>query len=293
MALQAEFAPPKRNGLIFLGGVILVLTAAVVVLFFLASNATQGSGFWLALSVGIFCLLPLTFMLYRAYTLYTTSYSLTRNGLELKWGLRKEVLPLNAIEWVRPINEMGFHIPGPLITLPGVFFGNRQVEDLGKLEFLASHLQQALLVATRKTVYIISPENAKFFMSTFTTVNELGSLDALAEISVRPKTLLMNIWQDKIARWLFISSAILLLVLLGLTTILAVQVETIFWFGDDQVPTIRLFLLPVINGLFWLVDLISGAFLYRRDDKSHLPTYSLWGASSLASVIFIISYLQL
>ena len=293
MALQAEFAPPKRNGLIFLGGVIMIFTAAVVVLFFLASNATHRSGFWLALSAGILCLLPLTFLLYRAYALYTTSYSLTRNGLELKWGMRKEVLPLNAIEWVRPLNEMGFRIPGPLINLPGVFFGNRQVENLGKLEFLASHLQQALLVATRRTVYIISPENARSFMSTFTTVNELGSLDALAEQSVRPKTLLMNIWQDKIARRLFLSSAVLLLVLLGLTTILAVQVETVSWFGDDQVPSVRLFLLPVINGLFWLVDLISGVFFYQRDDKSHMPTYALWGASSLASVIFIISYLQL
>ncbi len=271
----------------------MVLTIAVIALFIIADNATELSTFRIALIGGVIVLVPLAFLLYRAYALNSLTYTLTRSGLELKWGLRKELVPLNNIEWVRPVDEMGFHIPVPMMSLPGVLFGSRHIENLGRVEYLASRLHQALVVGTQDAVFIISPENPKRFLSTFTTINEMGSLDALNQLSVKPRTLLSNIWQDRIARWLFLASAASLLILLGLSTILVSRTNSITWFDGEQVPSVRLYLLPVLNGLFWLVDLVVGVFFYLRDDEAHLPTYILWGTASLSSILFIVALIGL
>ena len=50
----------------------------------------------------------------------------------------------------------------------------------------------------------------------------------------------------------------------------------------------RLLLLPVLNSLTWLLDLLGGLFFYRQADRKALA-YLLWGCSAVLSLVLIAS----
>src|SRR5574340_609234 len=100
------FPPSKRAGLIFHGVLILVLAALSSWAFWRMSLTPVGLEFVTFIVVGIVAFAPLPFLGYRAYALYRAQYRLDRDTLELRWGLRKELIPLADIEWVRPMEDL-------------------------------------------------------------------------------------------------------------------------------------------------------------------------------------------
>lgn len=291
--MNGDFPPVKRRGLILLMAISLLLILGITFLFFNTAQAGAGSEFQVQVILGLVLIIPLVYLLFRAYSIFTMNYNLGRDGLVLKWGWRREDIPLNSIEWVRPANEMGFHIPKPWLILPGSLFGTRRVEGLGQVEYIATQSEDLVLVAVENKVFIISPEDPKAFMSTYTVINELGSLNPIEARSVRPRTLFFSIWSDQIARWLIIAGVLSFLVLLAITTAKAESASMIVWFGGDGAPAQRLYLLPILSGLIWSGDLITGVFIYRHSTQNHLAAYFLWAASVLTSILFIVSLLLL
>lgn len=291
--MNGDFPPDKRKGLILLVGICILLILGIAFLFFNATRAGAGSEFQVQVILGLVLIIPLVYLLFRAYSLYTMNYNLGRDGLVIKWGWRREDIPLNSIEWVRPASEMGFHIPKPWLILPGSLFGTRRVESLGLVEYVATQAETLVLVAVEHKIFIISPEDPNAFMSTYTVINELGSLDPIDAQSVRPKALFLSIWNDQIARWTIIAGILSLVVLFTITTTIAESVSMISWFGGDAAPSERLYLLPILSGLIWAGDLVTGIFMYRRSSENRLASYFLWVASILTSVLLIVSLILL
>jgi len=291
--MNGDFPPDKRKGLILLVGICILLILGIIYLFFNAASAVARSEFQVQVIMGLALIIVLVYFLFRTYSIYTMNYNLGRDGLVLKWGWRREDIPLNSIEWVRPANEMGFHIPKPWLILPGSFLGTRRVEGLGQVEYVATQSEKLVLVAVENKVFIISPDEPKAFMSTYTVINELGSLDPIEAQSVRPKALFLSIWNDLIARWMIIAGILSFVMLFIITTIKAQSVSMISWFGGDGAPSERLYLLPILSGLIWAGDLVTGIFMYRRSSKNRLASYFLWAASILTSVLFIVSLILL
>ena len=287
--MNGDFPPVKRKGLTLLLGICILLILGIAYLFFNAANTGAGSEFQVQVILGLVLIIPLVYLLFHAYSLFTMNYNLGRDGLVLKWGWRREDIPLNSIEWVRPANEMGFHIPKPRLILPGLLLGTRRVEGLGQVEYVATRSEDLVLVAVGHKVFIISPEDPNSFMSTYTVINELGSLDPIEAQSVRPTALFLSIWNDLIARWMTIAGLLSVVILLAITTRKVEGVSMISWFGGDGVPAERLYLLPILSGLIWAGDLITGIFIYRRSTENRLGAYFLWAASVLTSVLFILS----
>jgi hypothetical protein len=287
--MNGDFPPDKRKGLILLVGICILMILGIVFLFFNASRARAGSEFQVQVILGLVLIFPMVYLLLRVYSLFTMNYNLGRDGLVLKWGWRREDIPLNSIEWVRPANEMGFQIPKPWLILPGSLLGMRRVESLGIVEYVATQTENLVLVAVEHKIFIISPQDPKAFMSTYAVINELGSLDPIEARSVRPKALFLSIWNDQIARWMTIAGILAVVVLLTLTTKKAEDTSLISWFGGDGAPAERLYLLPILSGLIWAGDLVTGIFIYRRSTEYRLAAYFLWAASILTSVLFIIS----
>ena len=242
--------------------------------------------------IALVLLAPLPLLVYRLYALVSATYILRRDGLRIRWGLRREDIPLNDIEWIRPATELGFRLPMPWLRWPGAVLGSRKVPELGSVEFLAADLSHMLLVATPEKVFAVSPQDTGAFMSLFSQVNELGSLAPLEPQSVYPTLLLGRVWEDRIARLLFFISFGIGLVLLTVDAIAVPSLDTIPWLTPGSTaPAERLLLLPVLDGIIWLGDLVFGIFLYRRSSDLRIATYMLWGTSALTGVLLLLGSL--
>lgn len=286
--MEHEFYPPRRRGLLIQGGLVLILTASGGYFFFLAAQDASGVEFLLHIVAALVILAPLPLLAYRLYALFNARYDLQRDGLRIRWGLRREVIPLSQIEWVRPAVELGFRLPLPWLRWPGALLGIRRVAELGTVEFLAADISHMILVATPEKVYAISPDEANTFLSLFQHMNELGSLAPLDRQSVNPGVLIGRVWEDQLARVLLLAGFGAGLILLGTVAFTVPGLDQIAWTGTgDPAPAERLFLLPVLDGMMWLFNLLAGIFLYRRGEDLRIAAYLLWGSSALTGLLLI------
>lgn len=292
--MQTEFSPPKRVGILVLGGISLVLLGFGGYFFYLATQDPSGVDFLLHMLLSLVIFLPLPFLVYRLYALLNAVYILRRDGLMIRWGLRREDIPLLDIEWIRPASELGFRLPQPWLQVPGGIIGNRRVPELGRVEFMAADQQHMVLVATPEKVYAITPAENKSFLRTYYQANELGSLTPLEAQSVYPTLLFGRVWEDRIARLLILSSFGIGLVLLIVVSIAVPNLNSIEWLTPGATaPAERLLLLPVLDGLVWLFNLILGGFIYRRGGEMKIASYLLWGVAGFTGLLLLISSLLL
>lgn len=298
-AATAEiFRPFRRNGLLLHSGLALVSAAAGGVCFWQLSTQQGQPGFLWLLLLGILVLIPFPLLVYHLYGLLSATYTLERDGLRLRWGLRAEDIPLQEIEWLRNALELGFTLPLPPIRLPGAIVGTRNVEGLGRVEFMASDVNNLLLVATPRCVFVISPADMRAFERAFRRSMEMGSLSPMTAYSTQPVVFLRQILADRSVRVLLAISAFLLI---GLLVVVALQLPgrelVSLGFDSEGLPreagsAQQLLILPALGAVVLLVDLIAGMFLYHRW-KQHLIAYLLWAGSGLTSLLLIFAALQI
>ena len=186
MELPAKFTPSRRLGLIVHSAALLLLGSGggFSLWFSLQQQVRLNFAIWLLLSLALFA--PVPFLLYRTYGLAQASYSIDRDGLRIRWGLRSEDIPLPEIEWVRPADEMGMQLPLPILKWPGAILGNKFSADLGNIEYIASENSKILLIATPQKIYAISPDESREFLRAFQIAIEMGSLSPLDSYSNPP-----------------------------------------------------------------------------------------------------------
>jgi hypothetical protein len=292
--VEKDFSPANLIGLIFQLGVIVILALTGGYFFFMATREASGLNFLLYMLVALLAFSPLPILFYRFYGLLTATYILRRDGLLIRWGLRREDIPLNQIEWVRPANELGFRLPLPWLRWPGAILGNRRGNELGLVEFMAGDTAHLILIATSQKVFAISPKDMKGFMAFFQQLNELGSLTPLEAQSVYPRVLIGRVWEDRLARILILGSLGVGLSLLAAVAISIPNLTNITWTDPGgTAPAERLLLLPILGGLIWFFDLLSGIFLYRKGGDLRLAAYLIWGSSALTCLLLLAGSLML
>jgi hypothetical protein len=290
--MENEFYPPRRLGLIIHGVILLVLVLGGGYFFYLSAQDPSGVGFLLNMLIALAFLAPLPVLLYRLYALVNAVYILRRSGLMIRWGLRREDIPISHIDWIRPAAELGFHLPLPWLRLPGSIIGFRRLPELGRVEFMASDVAHLVLVATSDKVYAISPRQNNQFMRVFREVNEMGSLAPIDAQSVYPRLFISRVWEDRVARILILTGFGVGLVVLGVAALSVPSLENIDWLVQGATaPAERLLLLPVLNGFIWLVNLLFGTFLYRRGADFRIAAYLLWGSAVLVGALLLLGSL--
>ncbi|HPH94625.1 MAG TPA: PH domain-containing protein [Anaerolineaceae bacterium] len=290
--MQTQFDPPRRRGIIFQLVLSVVLAAAGGLAFLQASQAGSGPEFLITMVISLALLLPSPVLLYRTYSLVRGFYRLDRDQLQIKWGLRDEVIPLPDIEWICMASDLPYPLPLPLPNWPGSLRGKRHVPELGEVEFMASERQELLLIATPQVVFAISPADPQGFIRSFRKLSELGSLASHSGYSLQPSAALMEIWSSTVGRRILAAGLALELVLLiwvGLT----IAANPSFAMGftaagrpTESGPSERLLLLPILNGVFDVVNIISGLYFYRRTGQA-LTTYILWGMTILTPALML------
>ncbi len=287
------FRPPARHGY------VVHLTAILALL------VVGGLGLWQAFSsdVGpafVTFLLPAILFLglavllgYRAYALRGAYYALERDGFRLHWGLRTEVIPINAITWVGLAGELGDNLPLPALRLPGSILGTRRMSGLGPVEFMAARTSDLVLIITHERTYAISPADPLAFLQAFQRLIELGSLRPLESQSIYPTFFLARVWETRLARSLILAGLFLTLLSLVWTSLAVSGRQQILMGFDlngkprDLVPAVRLMLLPVLSSMIYLVDLLLGLFFFR-EEENRLLAYLLWAGGVLAPFLFLI-----
>lgn len=292
------FHPPRQRGLLFLGGTALFFGATSAISFLAGLHQTSSGYFIGLLLISLLLFAPFLFLLYRLYSLLRASYRLERDGLRLRWGLRAEDIPLPEIEWVRKASDMATQIPLPRLVWPGSLRGTVHIRDFGSLEYMASSRTSLVLIATRQKIFAISPEDPDRFLHAFQRTLEMGSLTPIVPASLLPAAYLIQIWRDRLARWIVtggLLSALILLAGVGLVIPMRASVPLGFYPDGTPLPSVpseQLILLPILGIFVYIIDLFIGLYLYRHE-QHRLVAYMIWASALLTGLLFLIGLIIL
>jgi hypothetical protein len=284
------FQPIRRRGLFLLGVIVFISFASGVVLFVLALQEEYGAYFVLFLIFSLLLLIPSFFAMYRFYALIRAEYRVSREGVLLVWGLRREEIPLNDIDWVRMAKETEIDLALPFLALPGAILGIVHNEELGTVEYLASDLSTLLLIYTSHKTYAISPSDAGRFLDSFRRSFEMGSLAPIQPTSVLPATYLRKVWSDQWARAFMLAGFLLTLLFLTAVSLIIPSLQTVslgFTVAGIKlapVQSTQLLLLPILGIFFFVADLIGGLFFYRKADTRSIA-FILWIGSITTGIL--------
>lgn len=288
---SGHFPPPKRTGLIVHGAILLVLTIITIIGFINLSNAEVGPAFLIALLISIFAFAPIPLFAYRAYSLWRADYFIDRDSLAIHWGLRVEDIPLNDIEWIRPVDDLTNPLTLPPLSLPGGVLGIRRHPDLSTVEFLAADRKKILLVATAKRIFAISPDNPAALTQTFARATELGSLAPVEAKSVYPSFVVTQAWQSGLARYLWLTALFLNIGLfIWASFIIPSTPQVILGQRPESSPSSQLIIFPVASLLLAVAGWIAGLYFYRWE-RERVLAFIVWGSGTLTSLLFLLAVL--
>jgi Bacterial PH domain len=273
---------------------ILILAAIGVVGLWRASLAETDLSF-LFYILGALIAIGLTPMaIYQIFALERARYTLARDGISIYWGLRREEIPINVVNWVGSADQNRMKLSKPFFRFPGAVLGVQTQPDGKTMEFLAARDSGLVLIMTADRIYAISPMNEDEFLQTYRRLAEFGSLAPIPPISDYPTALLARAWADRAAR---ITAVCSIVMALGLIVWVAITIpshpQTALRLNSngspvELVPGIRILLLPVVNTFFFIADMLLGLFFYSRTDTQSL-SYLMWVSSTLTSLLFYVA----
>jgi hypothetical protein len=287
---SGHFPPPKRIGLIVHNSIIFILTTITFIGFINLSNAEIGTTFLIALLISLIAFAPIPFFVYRAYSLWRADYFIDRDSLAIHWGLRIEDIPLNDIEWIRPVDDLTNPISLPPFSLPGGLLGLRRHPDLNTVEFLASDPKKLLLVATAKRIFVISPDDPSALTQTFARATELGSLAPTEAKSVYPSFVVTQAWQNEKVRYLWLSTLFLNIALFIWASFIIPTTSNVSLSGET-VPSSQLIIFPVASLILSVISWVAGLYFYRWE-RERILALIVWASGTLTNLLFLLAVLQ-
>ncbi len=289
-----RFLPKRTPGLIFHSALILLVLAVVTFMLWMAFGQPGGLSLILYLAGAFLLLATLPFIAYRGYALLHAYYELERDGLRIRWGLRSLDIPITEVEWVRPPEDLIIPLKLPGLSTPGAILGEGNHPDLGKIEFIASSAQNLVIVATMNQVVILSPYEKDEFIQRFNRTIEMGSLSPIEPHSAKPAVFLRQVTTNRLARVLIplgfgLWFALLVIVSIAIPGRAAVSLGyDSFGLPMEPVPASRMLMLPILGILLYLVSLIGGAYIFRKE-ATRPVSYLLWTGGVLASFLLILA----
>ncbi len=281
--MQQTFNPPRRAGMFFHATTMLLLVVFGAFSLMRATKTTMGITLLVYLIALTAATILLPLFIYRTYSLFRGAYTLTPDGLQIRWGIRMEAIPMEKIQWVNRASDFPTALPLPWIRWPGSIVGMRTLDTEKTIEFMASSGKGLILIATTRRVFAISPTDAEGFLNAFQYFAEAGSLNPMVAQSVYPAVLLRGVWANPRTRWILLSG-------LALNSVLLLWIGLVL-FGQTAQPlnmgqgVARFIVLPILSAFFFLVNSLFGLFFFRRPRTQPLA-YLLWFSSILSPLLF-------
>ncbi|NLG41479.1 MAG: hypothetical protein GX544_07220 [Chloroflexi bacterium] len=287
--MSTDFSPPKGRSLVINGLITVLLVAAI--LFFLIYGSMSGQG-WLSIvfiSIGLLLLVPLALAVYRIITIATTVYSLSREALEVKWGLRRELIPMREITWVHPVSDFETPLPLGFTLFKGSYYREKDINGLGKTLFVATAPDQMVLIKLSEAYLVVSPQDELAFTESYKQLSQLGSLKKIDPESENLTMLWRRVMDDQQAKRLLLGGTVSFLVLLLSTAIIVGLLQQVVWVSMETVPSSRLFLLALIGLFFSFLNTLIGLFLYLQERSGKNVVYLILGWTILVNIILTLA----
>ncbi len=283
--MDKVYEPPRRLSLILnLGIAFLALVGALLLLIVGSGNDARALNLSL-LVLAVPLLAVFVFFVFRVFLILTTRYLLSRSSLELRWGFRREIIPLDGVEWAHPVSDFETPMPLPGFLLPFQYYGSRNIRGLGVVEFAATDRHNLVLIRADERHFVISPADAHAFAREIESLSGLGAAEAVEPVSQNARSLLGEILQDGMARKLFVAGLIGTLVLAGVTIALSATRQSVTWITLELVPSNRLLLLLLVGALDWLLNTFLGGYFYLRRLLEKRWVFLFWSWSAVISLI--------
>ncbi len=153
---------------------------------------------------------------YWTYGCMTLQYHLDRNGLTIRWGDIRQLIPMDRIERLVP----GRELPPPKvsgISWLGYHVGRAEVGELGEAIFYSTHRshEELLYVVTPAQTYAISVPNEVQFAEELQGHQKMGQLVSLPQVIERSSLATLPIWHDPLALMLALASMLACAVTMG------------------------------------------------------------------------------
>lgn len=282
--MEEALKPPRKRSLVLnlIVGFIALVGGLVLLVLGSGDASRQPNLLQLALALVLFVVVAL--FSYQTFLVLTTRFQLTRSALELQWGFRREVLPLEQVEWAHPVLDFDSPMPLPGFVLPFQYYGIRRIRGLGTVEFAATDRRNMVLIRADSRHFVISPEDAYAFASEFEKLSALGPQEVVAPLSQTGRNLIGEILQDSMARKLFTAGIVGLLTLTAVSIALSATRPTITWITLELVPSNRLLLLLLVGGLDWLLNTFLGGYFYLRGLLEKRWIFLIWSWSAFMSL---------
>ncbi|MEA4931355.1 MAG: PH domain-containing protein [Anaerolineaceae bacterium] len=282
--MEEALKPPRKRSLVLNLIVGFIALVGGLVLLVLGSGDALRQPNLLQLTLALVLFVVVALFSYQTFLVLTTRFQLTRSALELQWGFRREVLPLEQVEWAHPVLDFDSPMPLPGFVLPFQYYGIRRIRGLGTVEFAATDRRNMVLIRADNRHFVISPEDAYAFASEFEKLSALGPQEVVAPLSQTGRNLIGEILQDSMARKLFTAGIVGLLTLTAVSIALSATRPTITWITLELVPSNRLLLLLLVGGLDWLLNTFLGGYFYLRGLLEKRWIFLIWSWSAFMSL---------
>ena len=243
-------------------------------------------------------LVALILTLYWSIAALRLCYRLDRNGLVIRWGASRLIVPIQCIEriatgdqFVSQGNESSGKWVFRGIRWAGLRAGRARLSDNTFARvFTTSPLAQSTVLITPNHAYVVSPRDSDAFVEAWRVRRPLGPTQYWREEERRAWFLDLPIWSDRIA-WTL--TGLGLLANLALHIYISLVFDRLpamlsFHFNElgqaDRIASrIQILRLPQIALLVLVLDLGLGFALYRRWS---VAAYLIWGGG-LAAQLFV------
>jgi len=280
-----SFKPIKHaGGWITLGAALLFLAGGSWAVAQMRGRPVSAELFWPAMAALVAYGLSL-WGVYRAPALFRLRYFITRNGLEIDWGVAVRRIPLPAIIAVTPAEEVelpprriaGLYLPA---WWPGRWRG---------VQYLATApLNQAVAVQTETQTFILSPTDRAAFIEAWQVRIPLGPTQDWPAGVTRRGWGGYPLWQDRVIMRLGLGAILLAVILVGATmtaypawpATIPIRFNAL---GQAVSIANRQYLLWVaLSGpLILLLNLGLGIILYKKD---RMLTALLWFVAAVVQI---------
>ena len=271
----------RRGWYVGLGLVTLLVLMAAGLATLAVLNPVSILTFFLGLGV-LGALAGAGVLIYWLWSLVHAFYTLDRNALVIHWGEYESQFSLAAVRSVFPGSELeGARLRG-VVRWPGYCVGWGNASATGPLRFYAAApLARQIILCTEDMAYAISPADPEGFLAALQERRQMGITQEIAAQTRHPAFMDWDIWRDRLALILLVSSGLLLTLLVGL----------LCWRYPSLPPEIalrinragevllsasssRIFYFAFLSALFAVLNGIGGLFFYHRE---RMVSYFLWG----------------
>lgn len=202
-----EFRPNRTLGMLT-GGVASALALALAAALVVRGLTLPVSGGVVALYAVAALLLALGLAFaYWTYCCATLRYTVDRNGIVIRWGDVRQVVPMGKIERIVP----GREAPAPRLrglSWFGHHAGTGEVDGLGRVICYSTHASpdELLYVVTPEATYALSVHDHVAFGDALQTQQRLGSLIALPQGVQRSALAAQAFWLDRVAQTMAVAA---------------------------------------------------------------------------------------